>query len=102
MTEHPVLVQFPGLTAMPPPHARFDEVGLPALGLWVRGLMYAEENQTDGWLTHEVVERLGGNVPLGCRLRDLGFWHEEMGRGYRIHNWSKRKRVPRRSLRVGG
>ena len=74
-------------------HPKVLDVGPLAEALWLRGLLYASRNLTDGFVPVGFLRRMADMDALGQAqaLVQAGLWHESDG-GYRIHDYGEWQR----------
>lgn len=70
-------------------HPKVLEVGPLGEALWLRGLLYASRNLTDGFVPTAYLRRMGDMdaIEQADRLEKAGLWHGCEG-GYRIHDYA--------------
>jgi hypothetical protein len=62
-----------------------------AMGVWVLCGSWSADNETDGFVPTEIVQRFDHNERLAGRLVEVGFWEpaEQDGEpGYQFHDWA--------------
>lgn len=60
------------------------------MGLWVMAMSWCAQNDCDGWIPEEELDRFDDNwEELAARLVDAGFWEAEIRDvpGYTFHDW---------------
>jgi hypothetical protein len=69
-------------------HPKVLDIGPLGEALWLRGLCYAGEQLTDGFVPSSFIKRMGDmkGVVIAARLVSAGLWDEEDG-GYVIHDF---------------
>lgn len=74
-------------------HPKVLEIGPLAEALWLRGLLYASRNLTDGFVPLAWLRRMGDidALELAPALVRAGLWHESEG-GYRVHDYEEWQR----------
>jgi len=75
-------------------HPKVLEIGPLGEALWLRGLLYASRNLTDGFVPMAFLRRMGDMDALQQvpHLIAAGLWHECEG-GYRIHDYDDWQRT---------
>jgi hypothetical protein len=70
-------------------HPKARRAGLEAMGLWVLGLSFCGAYNTDGRISREDVEALGGRraLSLADRLVGAGLWDRTPEGGYAYHDF---------------
>lgn len=75
-------------------HPKVLDIGPLAEALWLRGLLYASRNTTDGFVPEGFVRRMA-DLPSGLdeanRLLEAGLWTQEPD-GYHIHDYGEWQR----------
>lgn len=69
-------------------HPKVLDIGPLGEALWLRGLCYAGEQLTDGFIPNSFIKRMGDMkaTAVAARLVAAGLW-EEVQDGYRIHDY---------------
>lgn len=68
-------------------HRKVAEVGLAAIGLWVKAGSWCGEHETDGVITVAVARSLGGTRKMTSSLVKSGLW-EQRGDVFAFHDWA--------------
>lgn len=74
-------------------HPRAIAAGFEAMGLWLFGMLYAHQHETDGTVHRAAVLAAWGgrrNVMLAKKLVEVGLWTELETGDWLIHNYDKK------------
>lgn len=77
-------------------HPRAIAAGFDAMGLWLWGMLYAQNHQTDGRLHRPAVLTAWGgrrNILLAKKLVEVGLWTEDEAGDWFIHNYSEKNQT---------
>lgn len=74
-------------------HPKAIAAGFEAMGLWLFGMLYAHQHETDGTVHRAAVLAAWGgrkNIMLAKKLVDVGLWTEQETGDWTIHNYDKK------------
>lgn len=75
-------------------HPKVLDIGPLGEALWLRGLCYAGEQLTDGFVPDSYIKRMGDmkGPTIAARLVEAGLWDQVDG-GYQIHDYFHRYEI---------